>query len=222
MNEQIIDMIPSGGEKIIVTLQAVTDSLSALMNTTAGLLIPALSSEDERDAEKPERRRIPGFIRTNVNHSEKDTARKSNAGSSAPPVPTQPSSPSSRENQNSKAAAKTMPAASEQPLAMIPAPLSASRFRPRVSVADIEKAIEGVLGGLMTTDTKIMTSFRAPTHVDVFYKSIPARLQINAPFLKHIPTQDIFGLVLETVMLDAELREKVLVPVIEYLCREKG
>lgn len=103
------------------------------------------------------------------------------------------------------------------------ASLLVSRFqRPPISVEEIEKAVEGALAGLAETETKSMTSFRAPVHVDVFYKSLPARLQINCPHLKHIPTQDIFGLILETVMSDEETRRRILLPVLGHLCRTKG
>ncbi len=106
---------------------------------------------------------------------------------------------------------------------VLSAPLPVSRFqRPPISLAEIEKAVEGALAGLAEAETKSMTSFRAPAHVDVFYKSLPARLQINCPHLKHIPTQDIFGLILETVMSDEETRRRILLPVLEYLCRTKG
>lgn len=109
------------------------------------------------------------------------------------------------------------------PLRSSSASLPVSRFqRPPISLAEIEKAVEGALAGLAETETKSMTSFRAPAHVDVFYKSLPARLQINCPHLKYIPTQDIFGLILETVMTDEETRCRILLPVLEHLCRTKG
>lgn len=196
----ILKSIGSG----VSSMDGMTDEILPPSTCPEEAAVPGLTvAESDAESENKKSRRIAGFIRTQTAHISDHLEEAEEIDSAG---------------ENSSSPVK------ESPTQNCPASLLdfVSRLRPQISSRQIEQAVANLLDGLAPSERKVMTSYRAPVHVDVFYKVLPNRLLIQCPELKRVAAQDIVGVILETVMTDEETRRTVLLPVIKYLLEKNG